>query len=128
MFTKRTEAGQGASASTAWRAEPCPPGLVTASLVLAGTSWVVNASEDSEQCLGRPPLGAVGGDGLRAPQLAPPAPLRTLLSIPLSVASQEPRRPFPAGFFSPWQTLRSSAPHIVQRVVPSAGIVACRGR
>lgn len=71
-----------------------PPGVVTASLVLAGTARVANASEDSEQCLGHPPLGAVGGAGPRAPQLAPPAPLGTLLSIPLSVASQEPRRPF----------------------------------
>lgn len=64
----------------------------------------------------------------RAPQLAPPAPLGSLLSIPLSVASQEPRQPFPARFFSPRQTLRSSAPRTVQRAVLSAGIVACRGR
>ena len=61
---------------------PPPPGAVTAPLALVGAAGFGNVHEDSEQCLGRPPLGAVAGAGLRAPQLAPPVPLETLLSIP----------------------------------------------
>ena len=95
--------------------------MFTAPLVLVGKPWVGYESEDSEQCLSCPPLGAMAGAGPRAPQLAPPAPLETLLSIPLSVVFQEPCQPFLALFFSPWQTLRSLAPHTMQGVVPSAG-------
>lgn len=94
--------------------------MFTAPLVLVGEAWVGYVSEDSEQCLSCPPLGAVAGAGPHAPQLAPPAPLETLLSIPLSVVFQEPCQPFLALFFSPWQT-RSLAPHTMQGVVPSAG-------
>ena len=96
-------------------------------MALVGAAWAGYMSEDSEQCLGHPPLGAVAGAGPRAPQLAPPAPLETLLSIPFSVVLQEPCQPFLALFFSPWQTLRSLAPHTMQGVVPLAGIVTCRG-